>query len=154
MTDKKPGPQLSHPVTRDGTAIPFFPIGRRVVIERLEPESVMGGIIIPQTSQVQMGLATVLAAGPVAQGVLDDAGIQIGDTVAIAKYSGLFWNWQPAGTTSTKDRHTVDIIQVDDILGCQELAEKMFDGRLGIELHDPDGDREYRFIQQTGMKAA
>lgn len=151
------GPELSHPVTRDGTPIPFFPVSKRVVIERLDPEKEMGGLIIPETAQVQMGLATVLAAGPQAMGFLDDMGISVGDTVAIAKYSGLFWDWQPPGTTSTRDRHRVDIISVDDILGCKELAEKMIDGRLGIALYQPtDGSEpEYRFMQeQPTPKAA
>lgn len=155
MSEKK-GPELSHPVTRDGTPIPFFPVGKRIVVERLDPEKEMGGLIIPETAQVQMGLATVLAAGPVAQGHLDDMGISIGDTIALAKYSGLFWDWQPEGTESTRDRRKVDIISVEDVLGCKELAAKMVDGRMGIELYDPgDGKgQEYRFIVQTGMKAA
>lgn len=148
MTTKK-GPELSHPVTRDGTPIPFFPIGKRIVVERIEPETVMGGLHIPDTAQVQMNLGTVLAAGPAAQGVLDDAGISIGDTVAFGKYTGLYWDWQPAGTDSTRDRHKVDIIGVDDILGCRELAEKMIDGRLGIGLYEPEpGKREYRFFRE------
>ena len=93
----KKGPELSHPVTRDGFPIPFFPIGRRIVVERLEAEKVMGGLHIPDTAQVQMQLATVLAAGPVAMGVLDDAGIAIGDTIALGRYASMFWDWQPGG---------------------------------------------------------
>lgn len=156
MSESK-GPALSHPVTRDGTPIPFFPIGKRIVIERIESEEQMGGILIPETSKVPHGLATILAAGPAAMGVLSDAGIAIGDTISIAKYAGVEWEWQPEGTNSIADRHKVHLIQVDDILGCKELAEKMIDGRLGIALYQPEGggEPEYRFMQeQPASKAA
>jgi chaperonin GroES len=131
------GPELSHPVTRDGTPIPFFPISKRLVVERIEAEEQMGGIIIPDTAKVPHGLATVLAAGPKAMAVLDDMGIAIGDTISMAKYAGVDWEWQPPGTSAYADRHKVVLISVDDILGCKELAEKMIDGRMGIALYQP-----------------
>jgi co-chaperonin GroES (HSP10) len=151
---KKPGPQLSHPVTRDGTPLPFFPIGKRVVVERIESESEMGGIIIPDTAKVPHGLATVLAAGPKAMDLLYDAGIEVGDVVSIAKYVGVDWEWQPEGTTSIADRHKASVCSVDDLMGCKELAEKMIDGRMGIaRVRLDDGTEEHRFLKQTGLKA-
>lgn len=144
------GPKLSHPVTREGHPIPFFPIGDRVVVQRIPPETKVGMFTIPDTHKVEQQYATVIAAGPRAQGILDDAGIQIGDTICFGKYTGTYWEWQPEGTESIRDRARVDLINVGDIFGCKELAEKMVDGRLGIGLHRPDGggDGEYRFFEE------
>jgi len=158
--DVTSGPRRSHPVTRDGKAIPFFPVGKRVVVERLPPETtVLGGLLhIPDTHQAPQQYATVIAAGPAAQGILDDMGIAIGDTICFGKYAGLFWEWQPDGTTTHADRRRVDIINVDDIFGGKELAEKMIDGRLGIDKVDIDTglvateiskNIEYRFLEEV-----
>lgn len=143
------GPRLSHPVTRDGHGVPFFPIGERVLVERIPPETKIGGLHIPETSQDKQQYATVVAAGPRAQGVLDDMGINIGDTICFGRYSGVFFEWQIPGTESYKDRRRVDLINVNDIFGGKELAEKMLDGRLGIKLHRlPNDDQEYRFFEE------
>jgi co-chaperonin GroES (HSP10) len=164
--DVAAGPRLSHPVTRDGTPIPFFPVGSRVVVERLPPETKIAGITIPDTAQALQQYGTVVAAGPQAQGILDDMGIGIGDTVCFGKHVGLNWEWNPDGKESYKDRHRVEIIRAEDILGGKELAEQMVDGRLGIALYCPDcgGMKdeekhmthnctvEYRFFAQKGLK--
>lgn len=143
------GPRLSHPVTRDGQPIPFFPIGRRVIVERIPPETTIGGFHIPDSHQAPQQYATVIAAGPVAMGVLDDAGIGIGDVVCFGKYTGVFFEWQPEGTEGIRDRRRVDLINVDDIYGGKELAEKLYDGRLGLMLHEADGSApEYRFFEE------
>lgn len=145
----RPGPQLSHPVTRDGHQIPLFPIGKRVVIQRIPKDTMIGEFQIPESYQVEQNYATVLAAGPRAQEILDDAGICIGDTICIGKYSGVGWEWQPNGTEGVRMRQKVDLINVDDIFGCKELADKIFDGRMGIVKKDlPGGDYEYRFAEE------
>lgn len=149
------GPRLSHPVTRDGHAIPFFPIGDRVLVERIPPDAKIGILHIPDNAQAPQQYATICAAGPHAQGVLDDAGIAIGDTICFGKWAGVFFEWQIPGTDSYKDRRRVDLINVNDIYGCKELAEKMIDGRLGIALYQPrdpeghpTGEQEYRFFKE------
>jgi co-chaperonin GroES (HSP10) len=143
------GPRLSHPVTRDGTAIPFFPIGDKLIVERLPPDAQIGILHIPDNAQALQQYATIIAAGPRAQGVLDDAGICIGDTVCFGKWAGVFFEWQPPGTVDFKSRRRVDLINVADIYGCKELADKMIDGRLGIALHTPEqGSPEYRFFEE------
>lgn len=154
-TEVSAGPRLSHPVTRDGCAIPFFPVGRRLIVERLPPETEIVGLHIPDNYQAPTQYATVIAAGPGAQGVLDDMGIAIGDTVCFGKYSGVFWEWQPPELPrEMKNRRRVDLISVEDIYGGKELAEKMIDGRLGISLYKPeDGDHEYRFFEEVSHNA-
>jgi co-chaperonin GroES (HSP10) len=149
------GPRLSHPVTRDGHAVPFFPIWDRVLVERIPPEAMIGVLHVPDNAQAPQQYATVVAAGPQAQGKLDDAGIAIGDTVCFGKWAGVYFEWQIPGTDSYKDRRRVDMINVQDVYGCKELAEKMIDGRLGIALHRPDGggDGEYRFFAEQSKGA-
>lgn len=149
---KGKGPRLSNPVTRDGQPIPFFPMGKRVAVERIPTEEMMGTMYIPETSQNQQQYATVIAAGPQAQGILDDMGVKIGDTISFAKYSGVGWEWLVPGEGIALERtRRIDVIAVDDIQGCKETAEKMADGRLGIALHRPDGggDGEYRFFEEV-----
>lgn len=148
--DLRSGPRLSHPVTRDGRKIPFFPIGRRVIVERIPPETTIGGFFIPESHQAPQQYATVIAAGPAAQGVLDDAGIAIGDTICFGKYTGVFFDWQPEGTEGIKERRRVDVINIDDIYGCAELAEKLYNGSLGLMLYVPeDGSSpEYRLFEE------
>lgn len=150
------GPQLSHPVTRDGHPIPFFPVGKRVAVERLPPATIVSGLHIPDTAQAVQQYATVIACGPQAQGALDDMGIGIGDTICFGKHAGLNWEWEidDDGTAATKlsvqRRRRVDIIDVGDILGSKELAEKMIDGRRAIMKRElPDGQYEYRFFDET-----
>jgi co-chaperonin GroES (HSP10) len=143
-------PAIGNPVTREGHPIPFFPIGKRVVIERIPKETKIGEFIIPESYQVEQNYATVLAAGPRAQEILDDAGINIGDTICIGKWSGVFWEWQPAGTEGRLNMKKVDLISVDDIFGCKELADKMIDGRMGmVKKTLADGGYEWRFAEET-----
>lgn len=149
------GPQLSHPVTRDGHAIPFFPVGKRVAVERLPPETMIGGLHVPDNAQALQQYATVIACGPQAQGALDDMGISIGDIICFGKHAGLHWDWEiendgtAATALSSQRRRSVYIIDVGDILGSKELAEKMIDGRRAIMKRDlPDGQYEYRFFDE------
>jgi len=124
------------------------------VVERLPPEEKIGMFVIPDAHQQACQYATVLAAGPQAQGILDDMGIKVGDTIAFGKFVGVRWAWQPEGTDSIKDRQEVDLVNVDDIFGCRELADKMFDGRLGISLYTPPtGEPEYRFFEEVERRA-
>jgi co-chaperonin GroES (HSP10) len=150
------GPMLSHPVTRDGHAIPFFPVGKRVAVERLPPDAKIGGLHIPDNAQAQQQYATVIACGPAAQAALDDMGISIGDTICFGKHAGVHWDWEieSDGTAATalsiQRRRSVWLIDVGDILGSKELAEKMIDGRRAIMKRDlPDGQYEYRFFDEV-----
>lgn len=149
------GPRLSNPVTRDGQPVPFFPVGRRILVERLPEDAKVGSIIIPEIAKQTQVYATLVAAGPKAQDIIDDMGIQIGDIVSFGKFSTVGYEWfvQIDGRTETRK---VDQMQVDDIFGCRELAEKMIDGRMGIALHvdEKSSLREYRFFELVGPKDA
>lgn len=149
------GPQLSHPVTRDGHCIPFFPAGERVIVERLPENEMIGGIHIPENAKQQQQYATLIAAGLQAQGRIDDMGLVIGDTICFGKYAGQFWQWEIEndGTEATKfssqRMRRVDAVNVSDILGGQELAGKIYRGEMAIMKRDlPDGQYEYRFFTE------
>lgn len=144
------GPRLSHPVTRDGTPATFFPVGERVLVQRIPPNTKVGMFFVPETHQKRQQFATVIAAGPKAQGILDDMGIKIGDTVTLGQYAGVSWEIPPS--ENIREARELDLINVHDIFGCQELAEKMIDGRLGIMLYaipGKDGEQEYRFFEEV-----
>ena len=146
-------PALNNPVVRSGAKIPMYPVGDRVVVERLDvQEEHVGGLIIPGMDKEKNLYATVIAAGPLAMDVLRDACIGIGDTVCIGKCSGVAWEWRPAGTFVTE---RVDIINVKDIYGSAELADKIMDGRIGIDLNvESDGKERYRFFEEVAKKEA
>lgn len=144
-------PALNNPVVRSGAKIPMYPVGDRVVVERCDvAEEMVGGLVIPGLDRERNLYATVIAAGPLAMDVLRDACISVGDTVCIGKYSGVAWEWRPAGTVRTE---RVDIINVKDIYGCAELADKIQVGSIGIDLHtELDGKERYRFFEEVGRK--
>lgn len=140
-------PSLNNPVVRSGEKIPLYPTGDRVVVEKLSiDEEMVGGIIIPGMDKEKNLYATVIAAGPLAMDVLRDCCIGIGDTVCIGKYSGVAWEWRPAGKFITE---RVDIINVKDIYGSVELADKIMSGAIGIDLHrEADGVERHRFFEE------
>jgi co-chaperonin GroES (HSP10) len=144
------GPRLSKPVTRDGFPVPFFPVGKRILVQCLPEEDRVGNIIIPETSRGRQVYGTLICAGPQAQGILDDMGFVIGDTLSFGKYSGVVYTWY-VEVDGRKETREVMQFMIDDIFGGKELAEKMMDGRLGIELHEyAPGQKEYRFMEYVG----
>lgn len=145
MDGKVATPTLNNPIVASGEAIPFYPIGDRVVVERIagEEDVVGGGIIVPGVDKDTSLYARVIAAGPLAMDVLTDAGIEVGDTICIGKWSGVQWPWRPKGSSRTE---RVDVINVKDIYGCQQLASKIMSGKVGIEKRkELDGPSRYRF---------
>lgn len=146
-------PALNNPVTRSGQKIPLYPTGDRVVVERLDvEEEQVGGLIIPGGDKDANLYCTVVAAGPLAMDVLRDMAIEVGDTVAIGKYSGVKWTWRPKGTVRTE---SVDVINVKDIFGGVELVDKIMDGRMCIDLvRESDDVERHRFCIEVGKKEA
>jgi len=84
------------------------PIGRRVLVERLEPEEIKkGGIIIPDTAKEKPQQAKVIA---VAKPGKDEEPMQVkkGDKILFSKY---------AGAEIEMDGKEYLMMQEDDILG-------------------------------------
>ena len=91
------------------------PIGQRVLVKRLEAETVSaGGIVLPETAKEQPQEATVISLGT---GGKDDSGNDIGfsvkegNTVLISKYGG---------TDVKVDGEDLLILSEDDIIGIVE----------------------------------
>lgn len=139
---------LNNPVVRSGARLPMLPTGDRVAVERVdEEEDVVGGIIIPGGDKERNQYATIVAAGLLALDVMHDHNIHIGDTICIAKYSGIVWQWRPKGVSRTE---RVDIINVKDIYGSVEMVEKVASEEIMIELiTDDDGQRRHRYMQRV-----
>lgn len=89
------------------------PLGNRVLVKRLAPQTSKGGILLPESAKEKPKQGEVIAVGP---GKLDEQGrlkaltVQVGDTVLFSSY---------AGTEVKSDDATEDflILSEDDILG-------------------------------------
>jgi len=84
----------------------FIPLGKRVLIERLEePTTTASGIIIPDNAKEKPFNGTVIA---VSQKIADDGLISVGDKVMFGKY---------AGTELSLDAKDYLVMDNKDILG-------------------------------------
>jgi chaperonin GroES len=87
------------------------PIGDRVLVKQLAAETMIGGIVLPDSAQKESQNAEVIALGT---GKVDDSGkvqpfhVKVGDTVIISKYGG---------TEVKIGDQKFTIVREDDILG-------------------------------------
>lgn len=100
---------------KDRTSMALRPLQDRIVVRRLDPESVSkGGIIIPENAKEKPMQAIVVAIGSgrlLDNGLREPIGCEIGDTVLIGKYQG---------TDITLDGEKLLVIKSDDVLGVVE----------------------------------
>ena len=67
------------------------PLGNRVLVKRSQPQTMKGGILLPETAKEKPKERIVIATGP---GELDDNGVRIpmnvkeGDRILFSTYSG------------------------------------------------------------------
>ena len=84
----------------------FKPLGKRVLLERIEePTTTASGIIIPDNAK-EKPLSGIVKA--VSAKIKENGTVEIGDKVIFAKY---------AGTELTIDGKTYLVMNLDDILG-------------------------------------
>lgn len=84
----------------------FKPLGKRVLLERIEePTTTASGIIIPDNAKEKplRGLIKAVSAK-----IKENGTVEVGDKVIFAKY---------AGTELTIDGKTYLVMNLDDILG-------------------------------------
>jgi chaperonin GroES len=86
----------------------FRPLGDRVALERLEPETEIGGILLPQTAVEKMNRGRVVAIGN------DVTEVQAGDLVLFGKY---------AGSDLSIDGRPVSVMREEEILAVLAEAE-------------------------------
>lgn len=95
------------------------PLGSKIIVKELEPESVSaGGIFIPPTAQNnghKPAKAEVMAVGPgkIKDGVRDECPVAVGDIVLIPAYQFLEFK---------RDGVEYKFIEFDQILGVVEEA--------------------------------
>jgi chaperonin GroES len=86
-----------------GNAMNFQPLGKRVLVQRLEEATkTASGIIIPDNAKEKPSQGTVLAVSTEVENV------STGDTVVFGKY---------AGSELTLDGKAYLVIETDDLLG-------------------------------------
>lgn len=78
------------PRSKSTSAVGVVPLGDRVLVKPLPPETVTSfGIIIPDTAKEKPEQGVVVAVGPGRRGDDNDlvpVGVQVGDTVMFSKY--------------------------------------------------------------------
>ncbi len=83
------------------------PLGTRVIVQRLEEEEHLGGIILPDSAKKKQETAKVIAVGS----GKDMPDVKTGDTVLMDKY---------AGQDVTVDDQEFTILRADDVIAVIE----------------------------------
>jgi chaperonin GroES len=99
-------------------SVKIRPLNDRVVVEPIDEDEMTfagGQLILPDSAKEKPQQAKVLAVGPEVESTDEDGnviGVQIGDLVIFAKYSGT--------TFKTRDGQELLILRAEDILGVIE----------------------------------
>jgi len=115
----------------DIPAIPYAPIGKNVLIWRIEgDEKTAGGIVIPETNREVKSRGVLLAAGLAAMDIFADNLVEIGDEVCFAHYAGRDRETgeRIAGSTSKR----ILECKAEDVLGSVDAIERSKGYRLDV----------------------
>lgn len=94
---------------KEATKVKLKPMGKRVLVKRLDPEeTVKGGIILPDTAKKKQETAEVIALGTEKEVPFP---VSVGDKVLMDKYSG---------QEVTLDGEELVILQAEDIIAIVE----------------------------------
>ena len=126
----------------------YIPIGKNVLIYRLEgEEQTVGGIVIPQTSQEVKSRGILLAAGLAARDVLADGLIEIGDEVCFAYFAGRDRKTEERDAGSAGK--AILECKVEDILGSVDALERI-KGYEIVPMTIPETGETVRIYQKKG----
>lgn len=120
--------------------IPYLPIGKNVLIWRIEAEEkTPGGLHIPDTSKEVKSRGVLLAAGLAAMDIFADNLVEVGDEVCFAHYAGRDRETgeRIAGATSKK----ILECKAEDVLGSVDAIERSKGYRVYI---DEDNEHHWR----------
>lgn len=136
---------------------------RVLVIERPEEERTIGGLILPKESAKKSNSGILVHAGLSALDKMYDAGITLGDEVYFSMYAGVYvelrhvavpgndpdcsHDWKAHSSPPSKNRYRYKctncgaikrvepcvVLNVDDLLGSRELADRMRTGAMRVE---------------------
>src|SRR5688572_16613761 len=115
----------------------FQPADNNCVVWRLPPLKVSkGGIVMPEDAQSPHSKGILLAVGPRARDVLYSNGIEEGDIVIFARFSG----WETKDRTANKELSDEVLILKDrDIIGSDDLKADLSAGKAKYVLDDKTG---------------
>lgn len=115
----------------------YQPMDNNCVVWRLPPLKMSaGGIAIPDEAQGPHSKGVLVAVGPRARDVLYSNGIEEGDVVIFARFSG----WETPDRTPTKNLGTEFLILKDrDIIGSDDLRVELSSGRAKYVLDEGTG---------------
>lgn len=116
----------------------YAPLDNNVVCWRLPPlEISAGGIVIPSEHASPHVKGIVMAVGPRARDVLFSNGIELGDVVIWARFSG----WEMKDKQVGKELNDEYVVLKDrDILGSDDLAAELASGKAAYK-QDPTTGR-------------
>ena len=94
-------------MTKTASQTKLKPVGSRVVVQRLEEEEKLGGIILPDTAKKKQETAMVIAVGT----GKDMPELKVGDKILMDKY---------AGQDVTVNDEEFTILRADDVIAVIE----------------------------------
>ena len=94
-------------------SVSIRPLHDRVIIERIEERTTVGGIVIPETAgdKPQRGRVRAVGAGKAVDGKLQSLEVKVDDQVLFGKYSG---------TEVKVDGQELLVMREEDIMGIVE----------------------------------
>jgi len=108
----------------DIPALPYLPLGKNVLIFRLEgEEKTKGGIIVPDVHKEVKSRGILLAAGLAARDILADGLIEIGDEVCFAYFAGRDRKTEERDAGSAGK--SILECKVEDVLGSVDALERV-----------------------------
>lgn len=128
----------------------YQPVDNNVVCWRLPPLTISrGGIVLPEDAQSPHIKGILISVGPRARDVLFSNGIEVGDIVVWARFSG----WEFHDKTAKTERGTEFVVLKDrDILGSDDLAVEIATGRAKYVLDEKTGRHNLVRKMLTGRK--
>jgi chaperonin GroES len=129
----------------DIPALPYLPMGKNVLIYRLDgEEKTKGGIVIPETAKEVRSRGILLAAGLAARDILADGLIEIGDEVCFAHYAG---RDREVEKREGKAPSKILECKVEDVLGSVDALERVkeyeiaYDEEFGGRIYEKKGKK-------------
>lgn len=115
----------------------YQPMDNNCIVWRFPPLTISkGGIVMPEDAQSPHSKGLLLAVGPRSRDVLYSNGIEEGDVVIFARFSG----WETKDRTPTQELDTEYLIIKDrDIIGSDDLRVELSTGKAKYVLDDKTG---------------
>ncbi len=111
--------------------IPYLPIGKNVLIWRIEAEEkTAGGLYVPDTSKEVKSRGVLLAAGLAAMDIFADNLVEIGDEVCFAHFAGR--DRETGERTSGTVSKRILECKAEDVLGSVDAIERSKSFRLDV----------------------